>query len=74
MATIAENLLVLKQVQLELRAAIESKGVPVGAAPFVDYPALVMAISTSGGGVSPVGQWMGEEATWNGEPVTWGTS
>lgn len=72
MAALAENLLLLNQIRIDIKAAIEAKGVVVAEAPFSDYPALISSIF--GGGVSPApeGFWLGETVTWSGEEVTWG--
>ena len=73
MTTTADRLLAINDIKIALKAAIESKGVPVGAAPFVDYPTLVLMI-TGGGGYVPgeSGTWEGDAATWAGDPVTFG--
>ena len=48
--TIADNLALLHSTKTAIKAAIEDKGVIVGAAPFADYPAKIAEISGGGGG------------------------
>ena len=56
MATIAENLTLLKSTKAGIKAAIEAKGVSNVGDKFSDYPAKIASIPTGGGGVS---QWTG---------------
>jgi hypothetical protein len=70
MPTLGEKLQELKQIQLDLRTAIESKGIVVGDAPFEDYPGFITSIS--GGVFDTGGFWFGESVTWDGNPVTVG--
>lgn len=67
---IGEKMQLLKQIQLDLRTAIEGKGIAVGDAPFSDYPGFITDIV--GGIVDPAGFWSGESTTWSGDPVTFG--
>lgn len=48
--TIADSLALLHSTKTAIKAAIEDKGVIVGAAPFADYPAKIAEISGGGGG------------------------
>ena len=48
--TIADSLALLHSTKTAIKAAIEDKGVTVGAAPFADYPAKIAEISGGGGG------------------------
>jgi hypothetical protein len=62
MPPLAEDLLLLKQIQVDIRAAIEAHGVAVGPAPFVDYPTFIAAIGVA------------EETTdmyWDGDLLEW---
>ena len=58
MATIAENLTLLKSTKAGIKAAIEAKGVSNVGAKFSDYPAKIASIPT-GGSTSGVSQWTG---------------
>ena len=55
MATIAENLTLLKSTKAGIKAAIEAKGVSNVGDKFSDYPAKIASIPTGGG----VSQWTG---------------
>ena len=48
--TITDSLTLLHSTKTAIKAAIEDKGVIVGAAPFADYPAKIAEISGGGGG------------------------
>lgn len=69
--SVAENLLALKQVQRDIRAAIESRGVAVGDTPFAGYPALILSIAGGPGANAPT--WGGAAVTWAGAPTSWET-
>ena len=58
MATIAENLTLLKSTKAGIKAAIEAKGVSNVGDKFSDYPAKIASIPT-GGSTSGVSQWTG---------------
>ena len=58
MATIQENLTLLKSTKAGIKAAIEAKGVSNVGDKFSDYPAKIASIPT-GGSTSGVSQWTG---------------